>query len=67
MNWQDILDQAEKLSVPDAAPLYGKSEQTIRRQLRDGRLVGDRWGRDWRIPILRDDEGRAVFLVKGSK
>jgi hypothetical protein len=67
MNWEELMKDVEYVSVQDAAPLYGKSEPTIRRQLREGRLVGDHWGRDWRIPILRDDEGRAVFLVKGDK
>lgn len=40
-----------RLSVKEAAEHYGKTEQTIRRWCRQGRLDADQIGREWLIYV----------------
>jgi hypothetical protein len=55
---------AEMVQVKDAARLLNRTENTIRRQLREGELVGKHFGNQWMVPMLKDDQGRAVFLIR---
>ena len=66
MDLTDVMAGAEMIHVNEAAPLLGRTPNTVYRQLRSKQLVGRQWGRDWMIPILRDEEGRAVFLFRGE-
>ena len=59
-----------RLSVREAAEHYGKTEQTIRRWCRQGRLDADQIGREWLIyveerpaRVLADEAGQTEVLV----
>jgi hypothetical protein len=64
MELADVMAGAEMVQVKDAARLLDRTENTIRRQLREGELVGKHFGNQWMVPMLRDDQGRAVFLIR---
>jgi Helix-turn-helix domain len=64
MELADVMAGAEMVQVKDAARLLSRTENTIRRQLREGELVGKHFGNQWMVPMLKDDEGRAVFLIR---
>ena len=62
MSAEDAITAAEEITVPTAAELMGITQNAIRWQLRNGKLVGRRIGREWVIPVLYDEQGAAVFF-----
>jgi DeoR/GlpR family transcriptional regulator of sugar metabolism len=64
MELADVMAGAEMVQVKDAARLLSRTENTIRRQLREGELVGKHFGNQWMVPMLKDEQGRAVFLIR---
>jgi hypothetical protein len=67
MKAEDVIAAADEITVPRASELMGLTADAIRWQLRQGRLVGRRIGREWVIPVLYDENGDAVFLSKHPK
>jgi hypothetical protein len=67
MRVEDVIAAADEITVPRASELMGLTADAIRWQLRHGRLVGRRIGREWVIPVLYDENGEAVFLTKHPK
>lgn len=55
-----VVPSPATVGVPAAAVLLGVTEQAVRHQLRRGRLLGRREGRDWRIQRAEIDRARAA-------
>lgn len=67
MGFEDVLKEAEQITVKRASELTGRSGSVIRWQLQQGRLVGRRIGNQWVIPVLYDRNGEPVFFAKYPK